>query len=107
MVGVVEKPKRMSRRLTALSGRYVLSADITGVAGENPSEGAPGMKFQLTDAIDIARSKKKRFEAYRMKGKNHDCGNKLQDICRHSLNMASRHSRWVLNLKAARRRNGY
>ncbi len=42
--------------------------------------------------------RKETAEAYHMKGKSHDCGNKL-DICRHSLNMASVKYSAALNLK--------
>lgn len=74
MVGVVEKPKAdVAPSNLAIVGRYVLSADIWPLLAKPPGAGD---EIQLTDAIDML-IEKETVEAYHMKGKSHDCGNKL------------------------------
>ena len=74
MVGVVEKPKAdVAPSNLAVVGRYVLSADIWPLLAKTPGAGD---EIQLTDAIDML-IEKETVEAYHMKGKSHDCGNKL------------------------------
>ena len=58
----------------AVVGRYVLSADIWPLLAKTPP--GAGDEIQLTDAIDML-IEKETVEAYHMKGKSHDCGNKL------------------------------
>ena len=58
----------------AIVGRYVLSADIWPLLAKTPP--GAGDEIQLTDAIDML-IEKETVEAYHMKGKSHDCGNKL------------------------------
>ncbi len=58
----------------AVVGRYVLSADIWPLLAKTPP--GAGDEIQLTDAIDTP-IEKETVEAYHMKGKSHDCGNKL------------------------------
>ena len=75
MVGVVEKPKAdVAPSTLAIVGRYVLSADIWPLLAKTPP--GAGDEIQLTDAIDML-IEKETVEAYHMKGKSHDCGNKL------------------------------
>lgn len=75
MVGVVEKPKAdVAPSNLAIVGRYVLSADIWALLAKTPP--GAGDEIQLTDAIDML-IEKETVEAYHMKGKSHDCGNKL------------------------------
>ena len=75
MVGVVEKPKAdVAPSNLAVVGRYVLSADIWPLLAKTPP--GAGDEIQLTDAIDML-IEKETVEAYHMKGKSHDCGNKL------------------------------
>lgn len=75
MVGIVEKPKA-SEAPSNLSvvGRYVLSADIWPLLARTPP--GAGDEIQLTDSIAMLMDKET-VEAYHMKGKSHDCGNKL------------------------------
>ncbi|VUC83544.1 glucose-1-phosphate uridylyltransferase [Salmonella sp. NCTC 11881] len=73
--GVVEKPKAdVAPSNLAIVGRYVLSADIWALLAKTPP--GAGDEIQLTDAIDML-IEKETVEAYHMKGKSHDCGNKL------------------------------
>lgn len=73
--GVVEKPKAdVAPSNLAVVGRYVLSADIWPLLAKTPP--GAGDEIQLTDAIDML-IEKETVEAYHMKGKSHDCGNKL------------------------------
>ena len=58
----------------AIIGRYLLTPEIFQIL-ENQAPGA-GNEIQLTDAIDML-IEKETVEAYHMKGKSHDCGNKL------------------------------
>ena len=75
MVGVVEKPKADAAPSNlAVVGRYVLSAEIWPLLAKTPP--GAGDEIQLTDAIDML-IEKETVEAYHMKGKSHDCGNKL------------------------------
>src|SRR5699024_8745495 len=75
MVGVVEKPKAdVAPSNLAIVGRYVLRADIWPLLAKTPP--GAGDEIQLTDAIDML-IEKETVEAYHMKGKSHDCGNKL------------------------------
>jgi UTP--glucose-1-phosphate uridylyltransferase len=75
MVGVVEKPKaNVAPSNLAVVGRYVLSAEIWPLLAKTPP--GAGDEIQLTDGIDML-IEKETVEAYHMKGKSHDCGNKL------------------------------
>ncbi len=74
MVGVVEKPKLTLRRPTRRWWGVMSSAPISGRCWRNPP--GAGDEIQLTDAIDML-IEKETVEAYHMKGKSHDCGNKL------------------------------
>lgn len=74
MVGVVENQKRMLRRLISLLWVVTYLARIFGRCWQNPP--GAGDEIQLTDAIDML-IEKETVEAYHMKGKSHDCGNKL------------------------------
>ena len=72
---MVEKPKAdVAPSNLAIVGRYVLSADIWPLLAKTPP--GAGDEIQLTDAIDML-IEKETVEAYHMKGKSHDCGNKL------------------------------
>lgn len=55
----------------AITGRYVLSADIWALL-EKTVPGAGG-EIQLTDALHGLDT----IEAYHLKGKSHDCGSKV------------------------------
>ena len=57
----------------AVVGRYVLSADIWPLLAKTPRE--PVMRF--SDRRHRYADRKETVEAYHMKGKSHDCGNKL------------------------------
>ncbi len=74
MVGVVEKPKADVARLISLLWVVTYLARIFGRCWQNPP--GAGDEIQLTDAIDML-IEKETVEAYHMKGKSHDCGNKL------------------------------
>lgn len=75
MVGIVEKPKASEAPSNlAVVGRYVLSADIWPLLAKTPL--GAGDEIQLTDSIAMLMDKEA-VEAYHMKGKSHDCGNKL------------------------------
>lgn len=75
MVGIVEKPKAAEAPSNlAVVGRYVLSADIWPLLAKTPP--GAGDEIQLTDSIAMLMDKET-VEAYHMKGKSHDCGNKL------------------------------
>jgi len=75
MVGIVEKPKaNVAPSNLAVVGRYVLSADIWPLLAKTPP--GAGDEIQLTDSIAMLMDKET-VEAYHMKGKSHDCGNKL------------------------------
>ena len=66
-----------------------------GAAGENAS--GAGDEIQLTDAIDML-IEKETVEAYHMKGKSHDCGNKL-GYMQAFVEYGIRHNSPVKNLK--------
>lgn len=73
--GMVEKPSvDAAPSNMAVVGRYVLPSSIWQLL-ENTQPGA-GDEIQLTDAIDELL-KIEQVDAYRIKGKSHDCGNKL------------------------------
>ncbi len=75
MVGVVEKPKaEQAPSNLAVVGRYVLSADIWPLLAKTPP--GAGDEIQLTDSIAMLMEKQT-VEAHHLKGKSHDCGNKL------------------------------
>jgi UTP--glucose-1-phosphate uridylyltransferase len=75
MTAVVEKPSQAEAPSNlAVVGRYVLSEKIWDLL-EHTLPGA-GDEIQLTDAIASLMSSET-VEAYCMKGKAHDCGNKL------------------------------
>jgi len=75
MVGIVEKPKAdVAPSNLAVVGRYVLGADIWPLLAKTPP--GAGDEIQLTDSIAMLMDKET-VEAYHMKGKSHDCGNKL------------------------------
>ncbi|BDM65185.1 UTP--glucose-1-phosphate uridylyltransferase [Shewanella sp. NFH-SH190041] len=57
----------------AVVGRYVLPADIWGLLEKTPV--GAGDEIQLTDAIAMLMESQT-VNAYYMKGKSHDCGNK-------------------------------
>ena len=58
----------------AVVGRYILPADIWPLLAKPPA--GAGDEIQLTDAIAMMMEKQT-VNAYYMKGKSHDCGNKL------------------------------
>lgn len=75
MINVIEKPdvdKAPSN--LAIVGRYVLPAEIWPLLAKTPP--GTGDEIQLTDAIALLMQKTV-VEAYHLKGKSHDCGNKL------------------------------
>ena len=73
--GIVEKPAPEKAPSTlAVVGRYILTPRIFRHL-ETVRSGTGG-EIQLTDAIDML-IEKETVEAYHMKGKSHDCGNKL------------------------------
>lgn len=75
MVGIVEKPKASEAPSNlAVVGRYVLSANIWPLLSKTPP--GAGDEIQLTDSIAMLMDSET-VEAYHMKGKSHDCGNKL------------------------------
>jgi UTP--glucose-1-phosphate uridylyltransferase len=58
----------------AVVGRYVFTRDLWPLLAVTPV--GAGDEIQLTDAIEMLL-KKQPVNAYYMKGKSHDCGNKL------------------------------
>ena len=58
----------------AVVGRYILPADIWPLLAKTPA--GAGDEIQLRDAIAMMMEKQT-VNAYYMKGKSHDCGNKL------------------------------
>lgn len=75
VLGVVEKPSREEAPSNlSIVGRYVLSAEIWNLLEKTPP-GAGG-EIQLTDAI-AELIHQSTVEAYHLKGRSHDCGNKL------------------------------
>lgn len=75
MTAIVEKPtvEEAPSNLSVV-GRYVLSADIWDLLRKTPI-GAGG-EIQLTDAIAMLMDWEE-VQAYHIKGRSHDCGNKL------------------------------
>lgn len=75
MVKVVEKPSIDDAPSNlSIVGRYVLSADIWPLLEKTPP--GAGDEIQLTDAIAMLLENHM-VEAYHIKGRSHDCGNKL------------------------------
>lgn len=75
MINVIEKPEvDEAPSNLAIVGRYVLPADIWPLLAKTPP--GTGDEIQLTDAIALLMQKSI-VEAYHLKGKSHDCGNKL------------------------------
>jgi len=74
-VGSVAKPiANLMQSTLGVVGRYVLSAAIWPLLANTPP--GAGDEIQLTDSIAMLMDKET-VEAYHMKGKSHDCGNKL------------------------------
>lgn len=76
ILGMVEKPKKEEAPSNlSIVGRYVLSEKIWDALAKT----APGAgdEIQLTDAIVIMMENNESVEAYHLRGKSHDCGNKL------------------------------
>ena len=72
---MVEKPETDAAPSNmAVVGRYILSADIWELL-EKTAPGAGG-EIQLTDAI-VHLLRMQTVEAFRIKGRSHDCGSKL------------------------------
>ncbi|BAJ01502.1 UTP--glucose-1-phosphate uridylyltransferase GalU [Shewanella violacea] len=72
---LVEKPSiEEAPSNLAIVGRYILPADIWSLLAKTPA--GAGDEIQLTDAIAMMMEKQT-VNAYYMKGKSHDCGNKL------------------------------
>lgn len=75
MSQIVEKPPLDEAPSNlAVVGRYVLSKDIWALLKKTPA--GAGDEIQLTDAIAMLMETEA-VNAYYMKGKSHDCGNKL------------------------------
>ncbi|NTS76889.1 UTP--glucose-1-phosphate uridylyltransferase GalU [Catenovulum sp. SM1970] len=75
MTAIVEKPPvDEAPSNLAVVGRYVLSGDIWDILEKTPV--GAGDEIQLTDAIATLMDWEP-VNAYYMKGKSHDCGNKL------------------------------
>lgn len=75
MYGVVEKPaKEDAPSNQSIVGRYVLSEQIWSLLAKTPP--GAGDEIQLTDAIAMLLESKT-VDAYCIKGRSHDCGNKL------------------------------
>lgn len=75
MSSIVEKPKREEAPSNqAVVGRYVLSKFIWPLLRKTPL--GAGDEIQLTDAIAMLMDVET-VEAYRIKGKSHDCGSKI------------------------------
>lgn len=74
MTAVVEKPavEAAPSRLSVV-GRYVLPGDIMGILAKTPP--GAGNEIQLTDAIATLMERSP-VEAYAMRGRTFDCGNK-------------------------------
>jgi len=72
---LVEKPSiEEAPSDLAVVGRYVFSADLWSLLEKTPV--GAGNEIQLTDAMAMLLEKQP-VNAYYMKGKSHDCGNKL------------------------------
>jgi UTP--glucose-1-phosphate uridylyltransferase len=75
MTAVVEKPAvEDAPSNLAVVGRYVFSADIWPLLKRTPV--GAGNEIQLTDAIAMLMQQQQ-VNAYHIRGRSHDCGNKL------------------------------
>lgn len=75
MTAIVEKPKvEEAPSNLSVVGRYVFTSDIWEALEYTPL--GAGDEIQLTDAIAILM-KSQPVNAYHIKGRSHDCGNKL------------------------------
>ncbi len=75
MTAIVEKPKvEEAPSNLSVVGRYVFTPDIWDALEYTPL--GAGDEIQLTDAIAILM-KSQPVNAYHIKGRSHDCGNKL------------------------------
>jgi UTP--glucose-1-phosphate uridylyltransferase len=75
MTAIVEKPSvDEAPSNLAVVGRYVFSSDIWSLLKKTPV--GAGDEIQLTDAIAMLMQQQQ-VNAYHIKGRSHDCGNKL------------------------------
>ncbi len=75
MTAIVEKPSvDEAPSNLAVVGRYVFSSDIWPLLQKTPV--GAGDEIQLTDAIAMLMQQQQ-VNAYHIKGRSHDCGNKL------------------------------
>lgn len=75
MTAIVEKPSlEEAPSNLAVVGRYVFCADIWALLKKTPI--GAGDEIQLTDAIAMLMQQHQ-LNAYHIKGRSHDCGNKL------------------------------
>lgn len=75
MTKVIEKPSiEEAPSNLSIVGRYILSAEIWPLLERTPP--GAGDEIQLTDAIAMLMENNK-VNAYHLKGRSHDCGNKL------------------------------
>lgn len=103
MYSVVEKPtKEQAPSNQSIVGRYVLSEQIWPLLARTPP--GAGDEIQLTDAIGMLLEQEQ-IDAYCIKGRSHDCGNKLGYV-QTFVEYAMRHSglgedvtAWLKNLK--------
>lgn len=102
IVGVVEKPMADEAPSNlSIVGRYVLSEDIWALLEKTPP--GTGNEIQLTDAIAMLIDKKT-VEAYHLKGRSHDCGNKqgyMRTFVKYGLRHKSLGKEFRIWLKAA------
>lgn len=76
MTAIVEKPATEDAPSNlAVVGRYVFTPDIWEALEYTPL--GAGDEIQLTDAIAILMKGDQQVNAYHIKGRSHDCGNKL------------------------------
>ena len=102
---LVEKPsKEEAPSDLAVVGRYVFSADLWPLLEKTPV--GAGNEIQLTDAMAMLLEKQS-VNAYYMKGKSHDCGNKLgyaQAFIEHAMRhpeLGSDMKQYIKSLKSA------
>lgn len=102
---LVEKPsKEEAPSDLAVVGRYVFSADLWPLLEKTPV--GAGNEIQLTDAMAMLLDKQS-VNAYYMKGKSHDCGNKLgyaQAFIEHAMRhpeLGSDMTQYIASLKDA------
>lgn len=103
MYGVVEKPSQEDAPSNqSIVGRYVLSEKIWPLLAKTPA--GAGDEIQLTDAIGMLLDYEA-IDAYCIKGRSHDCGNKLGYV-QTFVQYAMRHQalgndviEWLKNLK--------